>query len=61
MVAAGIKDIPRAVHSLRHTVGADLCKRGGDIRDIYDVLRHADIGTTQIYTQMAVEAQEEVA
>jgi site-specific recombinase XerD len=55
MVAAGIKDIRRAVHSLRHTVGADLRKRGADIRDIQEVLRHADIGTTQIYTQMARE------
>ncbi len=45
----------RAVHSLRHTVGADLRKRGADIRDIQDVLRHADIGTTQIYTHMARE------
>jgi site-specific recombinase XerD len=40
---------------LRHTVGADLRKRGADILDIQDVLRHADIGTTQIYTQMARE------
>ena len=49
------EDIRRAVHSLRHTVGADLRKRGADIRDIQDVLRHADIGTTQIYTHMARE------
>ncbi len=55
MMDAGIKNIHRAVHSLRHTVGADLRKRGADIRDIQDVLRHADIGTTQIYTQMARE------
>lgn len=38
-----------------HTVGADLRKRGADIRDIQDVLRHADIGTTQIYTHIARE------
>jgi integrase/recombinase XerC len=55
MVDAGITNIHRAVHSLRHTVGADLRKRGADIRDIQEVLRHADIGTTQIYTQMARE------
>lgn len=55
MVDAGITNIRRAVHSLRHTVGADLRKRGADIRDIQEVLRHADIGTTQIYTQMARE------
>jgi integrase/recombinase XerD len=55
MLAAGLQDVRRAVHSLRHTVGADLRKRGADIRDIQDVLRHADIGTTQIYTHMARE------
>lgn len=59
MMSAGIRDIRRAVHSLRHTVGADLRKRGADIRDIQDVLRHADIGTTQIYTQMAREELRE--
>jgi len=36
-------------------VGGGLRKRGADIRDIQEVLRHADIGTTQIYTQMARE------
>lgn len=55
MEAAAIQDIRRAVHSLRHTVGADLRKRGAVIRDIQDVLRHANIGTTQLYTQMARE------
>tara|TARA_B100000315_G_C14555331_1_gene577843 strand:+ start:299 stop:559 length:261 start_codon:yes stop_codon:yes gene_type:complete len=55
MAAAAIKDIRRAFHSLRHTVGADLRKRGADIRDIQDVLRHANISTTQVYTQMARE------
>jgi site-specific recombinase XerD len=55
MVDAGITNIHRAVHSLRHTVGANLRKRGADIRDIQEVLRHADIGTTQIYIQMARE------
>jgi site-specific recombinase XerD len=55
LVDAGITNIHRAVHSLRHTFGADLRKRGADIRDIQEVLRHADIGTTQIYTHMARE------
>ena len=40
---------------MRYTVGADLRKRGADIRDIKGVLRHADIGTIQIYTQIAKE------
>ena len=59
IVRAGIRDIRRAVHSLRNTVGVDLRKRGTDIRDIQDVLCHASIGTTQIYTQMAREELRE--
>jgi site-specific recombinase XerD len=53
MVSPGIKDTRRAVHSLRLTAGADFRKRRADIRDTRDVLRHADIGATQVYTQMA--------
>jgi len=43
METAGIKDIRRAVHSLRHTVGADLRKRRADTfliwEDIDDVFQ----------------------
>ncbi|KKK65609.1 hypothetical protein LCGC14_2972430, partial [marine sediment metagenome] len=50
MKKAGIQNVHRAVHALRHTMGAQLRKAGADIRDIQQVLRHADISTTQIYT-----------
>lgn len=53
LMEAGIENITRAVHMLRHTLGADLRKRGADIRDIQQVLRHSDIHSTQIYTQMS--------
>ncbi len=52
---AGITNITRPVHMLRHTMGADLRRRGADIRDIQDALGHANIATTQIYTQMATD------
>ncbi len=52
---AGIRNISRPVHMLRHTMGADLRKRGADIRDIQEALGHANIATTQIYTQMATD------
>lgn len=52
---AGITNVSRPVHMLRHTMGADLRKRGADIRDIQDALGHANIATTQIYTQMATD------
>jgi site-specific recombinase XerD len=55
MLGAGVKDVRRPVHTLRHTVGADLRMRGADLRDIQQVLRHSDISTTTIYTQMANE------
>lgn len=54
LIEAGIENIHRAVHMLRHTAGADLRKRGADIRDIQQFLRHSNISSTQIYTQMAV-------
>ena len=40
---------------LLHDVGADLRKQWPYLRDIHDVLLHADIGTTQIYTHMTHE------
>ncbi len=55
MKKAGIQGIHRAVHSLRHTMGAQLRLAGADIRDIQEMMRHADISTTQIYTDMTKE------
>lgn len=48
----GLTNIRRAVHTLRHTAGAGLREQGADIRDIQQVLRHKNITTTQLYTQM---------
>ena len=46
LVEAGIQNIHRAVHMLRHTAGADGRKRGADIRDIQQFLRHSNIHST---------------
>ena len=53
--AAGIPDIRRVVYSLRSHSGRRPGGQGADIRDIQDVLRHANFSATQIYTQMAGE------